>query len=584
MCSEADQSPTTNPAPPTPAKPIIVGIYGLPGSGKSTVLEHLSGAVSSNMFSVYEGSSVITSLMGPNRGLGDFIALTEEEKTRYHKLAIAQIRDECQRSGLAGLVAGHYMFWPRGSEQGTAVWTKADQDTFTHIIYLQVAAETLCRRRQRDQVRQREAVTPGHLRKWQEEEMRQLDTLAKISGIHFEGLKYDTPAEHMASEISHKLHEFRTESEHCNHMRVTAALIFDADKTLTAKDTGRDFWGRQFSRPIGKDKLTPAEKIFREHGYSYEAFRQVAMLYSDTHRDFERVCHDVAKEITLYPEFLSILRRELVIEKEDLGRHIEIIGGGDIREKLIITAKSKEGVANRLRGPPHNLRVVAFGDGPLDLPMLRAADEGVVVVGEELTSHNLRQTLLPYTVTPRLDTVRLPVIDLSDPTDPFNQSLFDGPPSNLLHTSNRPSARILMTPTRDANISGPALREAHRRIGWYLATELITSLIGLEEYSIPHVQGHATTGHRLLREQDTIIVALMRGREPMAFGVNEAFPLAMFLHAKTPEDVKPYHLSNQHATILVDSVVNNGKTVLEFRERIRAMCHGASARAIDSGL
>ncbi|KAJ4404708.1 hypothetical protein N0V85_004819 [Neurospora sp. IMI 360204] len=644
MSSEADQSTTTVAlAPPTVPKPIIIGMYGLPGSGKSTILEHLKKSLPSDMFAVYEGSAVIASLMGPARGLDDFHALSDEDKTRYRELAITQIRDECQKSGLAGIVAGHYMFWPRGSEQGTVVWTKADQDTFTHIFYLQLAAETLCRRRQRDQVRKREAVTPGHLHKWQEEEMQQLDAIAKDSEVRFVGLDGAKESESLVSKISKRLHKFRTESEDCNHVRllatvdgmvakvtacrdakVTTALVFDADKTLTAKDTGKEFWKRESSRrrPIDQQAPTPAEEVFREHGYTYEAFRQVAMSYSNV-EGFEELCNDVAEKVTLYPEFLSLLRRvkkhghvmavvvtcglrrvwELVVEKQDLGRHVRVIGNGDISDKHIITAKSKEAVVDRLRGPPHNLRVVAFGDSPLDLPMLQAADEGVIVVGEELSrsksmedalsmaieqvntndaphSHNLRQTLLPYTVTPRLDTARLPVVDLSDPTDPFNQSLFDGPPSNLLHASNRPSARLLMTPTRDANISGPALREAHRRIGWYLATEFITSIIGLEEYAIPHVQGHKITGHRLLHEQDTTIVALMRGGEPMAFGVNEAFPLAMFLHAKTPEDVKPHHLSNQQTIILVDSVVNNGKTVLEFRERIRAMDEGKDIHVV----
>lgn len=644
MSSEADQSLTTATVEiPTTPKPIVVGIYGLPGSGKSTVLEHLKKSLPSDMFAVYEGSAVIASLMGPDRGLDDFHALSDEEKTRYRKLAITQIRDECQKSGLVGVVAGHYMFWPRGSEHGTVVWTKADQDTFTHIFYLQLAAETLCCRRQRDQVRKREAVTPGHLHKWQEEEMRQLDALAKDSGIRFVGLdgaKF-VGISSLVSEISKRLHESRTESEHCNHVRllatvdgmvasvtacgdtkVTTALVFDADKTLTAKDTGREFWKRESSRTrrIGQQAPTPAEEIFREHGYTYEAFRQVAMSYSNV-EGFEELCNNVAEKVTLYPEFLSLLRRvkkhghvmavvvtcglrrvwELVMEKQDLGRHVRVIGNGDICEKHIITAKSREAVVNRLRGPPYNLHVVAFGDSPLDLPMLQAADEGVIVVGEELSRsksmedalsiaieqlntngspHNLCQALIPHNVAPRLDNAQLPVVDLSDPTNPFNQSLFGSLPSSLLHASNRPSAKLLMTPTRDANISGPALREAHRRIGWYLATEFITSLIGLEEYSIPHVQGHATTGHRLLREQDTTIVALMRGGEPMAFGVNEAFSLAMFLHAKTPEDVKPHHLSNQHTIILVDSVVNNGKTVLEFRERIRGMDEGKDIHVV----
>lgn len=281
---------------------------------------------------------------------------------------------------------------------------------------------------------------------------------------------------------------------------------------------------------------------------------------------------------------------------EDLGKNIKVIENGGVFKKLIITAESKEDVVNRLRGSPHNLHVVAFGDSPLDLPMLLAADKGVIVVGEELARSksmeeqlaeisplfNLHQTLIPQTVAPRLDTTVLPVVNLLDPTDPFILSLFsDLPlPPNFLHATDRPSAKLMTTPTRDATISGPALREAHRRIGWYLATEFITSLVGLEEYSIPHVQGHKTVGHRLLHEKDTTIVALIRGREPMAFGVNEAFSLAMFLHAKAPEYVKAHHLANQHAVILIDSVVNNGKTVLEFRERIRGMDEGKGIRIV----
>ncbi|KAK1774833.1 uracil phosphoribosyltransferase-domain-containing protein [Copromyces sp. CBS 386.78] len=636
MSSQADQSPTTvTVKTPTTPNPTVIGIYGLPGSGKSTFLENLKKSLPtwSHTFAIYEGSAVIASLMGPDRGLDDFNTLSEQEKTRYRELAITQIRDDCQKTGLAALVAGHYMFWPRDSEQGTVVWTKADQDTFTHIVYLQVAAETLCRRRQRDQTRKREPVTPAHLHKWQEEEMRQLDAVAKDAGIYLVPLE---SAFFPIREISKTLHEYRTESEHYNHVRVlatvdevlanvracrdtkiTTALVFDADKTLTAEDTGREFWKRlresSRKRDVGQQVSTPAEDIFREHGYTYEAFRRVAMSYSKV-KGFEELCNDVAKKTALYPEFLTLLRRvkthghvmalvvtcglrqiwENVIEEQGLGQYVKVIGGGGIDERLIITDKSKEAVVNRLRGPPHNLRVVAFGDSPLDLPMLQAADEGVVVVGDERTrsasmedalstaieqlsingpphDHNLRQTLIPHTVTPRLDTALLPVIDLLDPASAFNQFLFGRLPSSLLHAADRPSAKLMTTPTRDANISGPALREAHRRIGWYLATEFITSLVGLEEYSIPHVQGHKTIGHRLLHEQDTTIVALMRGGEPMAFGVNDAFPLAMFLHAKAPEDVKPHHLCKQHTIILVDSVVNNGKTVLEFRERIRAM-------------
>lgn len=54
----------------------------------------------------------------------------------------------------------------------------------------------------------------------------------------------------------------------------------------------------------------------------------------------------------------------------------------------------------------------------------------------------------------------------------------------------------------------------------------------------------------------------MRGGEPTAFGVSDAFPLAMFAHAGDAEDLKLHHLQGQLTVMLVDSVVNTGKTIV----------------------
>jgi uracil phosphoribosyltransferase len=124
---------------------------------------------------------------------------------------------------------------------------------------------------------------------------------------------------------------------------------------------------------------------------------------------------------------------------------------------------------------------------------------------------------------------------------------------------------------RNAMVSGPVLRDVHHRVGWYLATEFLTELIGMESYLTTHVLGHSTTSYRLRSEKLTLIVALMRGGEPMALGVNDAFPLAMFVHAKNPTDIQPPHLLEQRTIILVDSVVNNGKSVVEFVQHIRGL-------------
>lgn len=129
----------------------------------------------------------------------------------------------------------------------------------------------------------------------------------------------------------------------------------------------------------------------------------------------------------------------------------------------------------------------------------------------------------------------------------------------------------LFTPTRDASVAGPALRAAHQTLGWYLGLEYLPAILGLEEYPVQHVQGHHTNGYRLQHERETTIVALMRGGEPMALGLNEVFPEAAFLHATSPEDIKQERLQNQCALVLVVSVINAGKTLAHFIEHTRQL-------------
>jgi len=182
-----------------------------------------------------------------------------------------------------------------------------------------------------------------------------------------------------------------------------------------------------------------------------------------------------------------------------------------------------------------------------------------------------RQALIPSGTTPRLPNsfrTQLPVMSIAQRD--FLDTVANCHPRGWTETETN-AAKLLMTPMRDANNAGPGLREAHRRVGWYLATGMLSDVIGVEEYQIPHVQGSSTDGWRFRKEQNTLIVPLMRGGEPMAFGVNDAMPLAMLVHAKEPVDLKLHHLEGQHTVILVDSVVNTGKSVVDFVKHIRSM-------------
>jgi uracil phosphoribosyltransferase len=114
-----------------------------------------------------------------------------------------------------------------------------------------------------------------------------------------------------------------------------------------------------------------------------------------------------------------------------------------------------------------------------------------------------------------------------------------------------------------------ARHKAHERVGFYLATEYLSEIIGLEEVEIQHVQDKPTDGYRFRHEMATLIIPMMRGGEPLAFGVSEAMPAAGFAHAKEFSDVNSKNFEGKRTIILVDSVINTGSSIVKFMKPLR---------------
>jgi hypothetical protein len=71
------------------SKAKVVGLYGLPGSGKTFLLEQLKWELSNEHFAFYEGSQAISSVV--LGGLAAFQKPEEREKESWRKLAINKI-------------------------------------------------------------------------------------------------------------------------------------------------------------------------------------------------------------------------------------------------------------------------------------------------------------------------------------------------------------------------------------------------------------------------------------------------------------------------------------------------------------
>ncbi|KAM3512259.1 hypothetical protein MY11210_004106 [Beauveria gryllotalpidicola] len=615
--------------PASKKKPIIIGLYGLPGSGKSTLMNQMKLELDPEKFVFYEGSELISAMVAG--GLAAFAKLDKQEKRLVRERAIASVAEECLAKNRTALVVGHYMFWPEDELAGDIVATANDFCVYTHIIYLSVPVHAILKRRLGDTQRHRPPVSAAHLEQWQRAEIDQLGRLCRQHCVLFSVVapQHHDPLSFTLKMVRHfeqtnarrnlALVMNKVEAALVGEERAETVLVVDADKTLASEDAGSMFW--QVANGSGPEilEMCPLKSVFGSLlGYSEAAFRQATLLYEEAANevDFEALCEKIASAVTVHPEFITLFRLvcsrghvrvivltcgirrvwQMVLDKAGLGHSIKVIGGGRIVDEIVVTPETKAQVVSSLR-KQSGLYVWAFGDSPLDLPMLEAANKSVVVSGDPRTrSRSMedalceaidtrgfcpQQVLLPPHVAPRLNATKLPLLAFSD-TD-FVEALVcrrgtektatvsksvSTYSCTVLHATNSGAAKLLMSPTRDASVAGVALRRAHQEAGKYLALHFLTEVIGVESFNVPHVQGHQTAGFRLAHEPQTTIIALMRGGEPMALGISEVFPRAMFLHAFGPENIKDHHLENQKNLLLVDSVVNSGKSIMDFLRHV----------------
>jgi uracil phosphoribosyltransferase/phosphoserine phosphatase len=519
----------------------------------------------------------------------------------------------------------------------TIVWTEADSDTYTHIIYLATDPADIVRNVANDGTRFRQYETVETIRRWQAYEIKCLremlaDTDTRLLVVTPDmGNAKQVVGDYLASlpsKASVASNNAAVEKTLDNMLRchdkaasLAKALVFDADRTLAPQDSHalyaasvgeyRAAAESESARNDHADEVSPKTIFGGPLGYSLDAFQAVvALCYRGRDSGVAPgLCRRASGSIQLYSRLRYLLREAenhpsvvcvvATCGVADIWRHalaraglsrVLVLGNSLKNEGYVMTPEAKAAIVARFRRH-HGLHVTAFGDSPIDIPMLWAANQAVVVFEPDLAA---RSTTMPARLAAAIEeglsvhqlsiarcderiVAGVPLLSLGPKfwaddrsTRKVASRAVAFPPGHArcLHATDRPAAQLLATPTRDASLSGHRLREAHARVGFYLATEFVAKILGTESYTIEHVQGHDTDGHRLADEKETLIMAMMRGGEPMALGVSEAFPQAALYHIHDVDGFGSFRkeppLEGKKAIILVDSVINSGNSVAKF--------------------
>lgn len=170
-------------------------------------------------------------------------------------------------------------------------------------------------------------------------------------------------------------------------------VIIDGDRTIIPTDSTKFFF-----EYLNLD-FNHIKSIFKQHGYSYAAFYNVAKYYSKIEKKkYKLACAESAKYVEIYPEFLSFMdavksEAQLILVTSGIAEnwkniihrysldYMHIIGGSYFPEDNFIVDMNAKGIITKaLRNA--NKNIFAFGDSMIDYEMLNHANFSYLVVNE----------------------------------------------------------------------------------------------------------------------------------------------------------------------------------------------------------
>lgn len=330
-----------------------IGLYGLPSSGKTTILNQI------NFIEVVYGSDSLKKI----DSLFDIRDESEKERTRK-KLAL-QLK---QKSNF--IIDGHYAF---GSD---IVFTKEDGNLFDTIIYLYISPE-LIKKRMSSSEKNRKYLS-FDIETWQNTEISRLRDYCHENMKDFYVI--DNPPDNQCEDISQiisfikaiiKGYSCKSFANNCatqilNKCKTDTITLLDGDKTLTIEDSSHVVFGY-------------TTHLYDGNFYTgYQSWKQ--------NEEFNQYSLDNLTEIPLQ------LNEKV---KKALNDDSYILTSGHskiwqfISDKLNIgcfygiqmSAETKLYTTKLLQDA--GKYVIAYGDGMNDYFMLKQADEGYLVAKQD---------------------------------------------------------------------------------------------------------------------------------------------------------------------------------------------------------
>lgn len=280
--------------------PTMIGIFGVPGSGKHKMLDALKTILGEHHdFKFFDSSKKTIDLypgtLAESRRSGD------DEKENWTLLALERIKKDCVASGKVGIVAANFMFrWDDENLAAEEALTRRELSFFTHIIHLNRNLNGRIYGPPDDSIfsaKEGKRISAGHRSRWQDAEKTQLRSLCFDLRI----LMINKPKSRFPFSILDVLHDFKSHSKECNLPRaekkldsvvaqercknLETMLIFEGDGTLSPDETEEIFWGWHAWENFPKTALEQSYpwwiKTYGPSAYDFKTFRQATLFYDE---------------------------------------------------------------------------------------------------------------------------------------------------------------------------------------------------------------------------------------------------------------------------------------------------------------